>query len=337
MKNYKLIPLLAVAAFMTACNTNSASAKAPSFAKQGKEIAFEEFAEILSDKDLLGAWTDPENNHLPSAIVKASSSSSVESKITSGKKVVRSDKELSKTSYDMKLDLENLRIAVSVDDSTTNESQHEEHFSSYTSSNKMSAVEQISTLPVGNEGTETGDFLVEVNLTSKQYRVEDNVTDLNAQERKAMFEEDAYMIVSHLAIPSQFASFVSSYESMPLEERECFSFYQNGKILTMTYQSEYSTALVDSNNQVQKLTRVTYDQKFQLDYSKGESFKYKQSLVTTYSSDYLQDFIEDSAARYLGDTAEKVEAEYSESEVKAQKVKVDAINIDDFEELNGLI
>ena len=71
MKNYKLIPLLAVTAFLAGCNVNNAKAKAPSFAKMGKEVEFAEFVEEYKP-DLLGAWADHENQHTPSYVMKVS-------------------------------------------------------------------------------------------------------------------------------------------------------------------------------------------------------------------------------------------------------------------------
>ena len=104
MKKLKFIPVLAVAALLSACGSNGVSVKAPKFAKMGEEVSFEKFDEEINKRfDELDFLKE---DLLNSKTLVGKGSSLISEKMTRGKKIITEstmkDSDEAKYELDMK-------------------------------------------------------------------------------------------------------------------------------------------------------------------------------------------------------------------------------------------
>ena len=326
MKNYKLIPLLAVTAFLAGCNVNNAKAKAPSFAKMGKEVEFAEFVEEYKP-DLLGAWADHENQHTPSYVMKVSKVSDMDVTVKSGKKTTDSMKSSEKNNFTVKADMNNSLFSYQGTLVRSREMVQAGYKTSGAENDKIDTMTQISniTLPGSEEPVA---YVVGVDNEVKAYTAQSNVSNLEPAERKTLMEDGAYALVAENALPKSIDELLAEYPNFPVEQKEYYKFYVNGKVFTVTYEIEMSQAEVDSNTgNVNLLLNYVATSKMQLDASKGESFKFKVSQEMNMTYKVYSDFVEDGTARFKGDEGEGYQNSYLTAEVKAQDVNLKAVDL----------
>ena len=331
MKNYKFIPLLAVLAFMTACNTNGASSsKSVSFAKQGKEVEYQEFKEAINDPVLLGAFSNLSENHLPSSVVKMTGYSETNSKLTSKKKVVASTSAKSSGTVTVKFDMNNLRISTKFDSTYSVNESNESGKTSMKAVEKEDTVYQISNVVLDEE--EAKPYFVEVDNITKTYIPRNNMVDANAIEKRAALESTALDIFDDYSIlPEDLGDMLANYENSSVAMQANYKFFLNEKVFTVEFHNEYTRANINENNLVNYATTYVVDTKYQLDATKGESFKFVTLEKEAVTTEYRRSFVIDSGmgnmiARFIGDVEKEVSAYGRESEVKVQDVTVKEVD-----------
>ena len=331
MKNYKFIPLLAVLAFMTACNTNGASSsKSVSFAKQGKEVEYQEFKEAINDPILLGAFSNLSDNHIPSSVVKMTGYSESNSKLTSKKKVVASSSAKSSGTVTVKFDMNNLRISTKFDSTYSVNESNESGKSSMKAVEKEDTVYQISNVILDEE--EAKPYFVEVDNITKTYIPRNNMVDANAIEKRAALENTALDIINDFSIlPEDLEDMLANYENSSVAMQANYKFFLNEKVFTVEFHNEYTRANINENNLVNYASTYVIDTKYQLDATKGESFKFVTLEKEAVTTEYRRSFVIDSGmgntiARFIGDVEKEVSAYGRESEVKVQDVTVKEVD-----------
>lgn len=333
MKNYKIIPLLAIIPFLAGCNVSkSGSAKAPSFAKMGEKVSYEDWAEAMTKNDLLGAWTNPNELHIPSAVATVKRSYVESSKITSNKKVVESY--LMSDAYDinMKADMANLRLQFSGTGEHKEEYLREAEEEREIAKEKEELVLQYSDVQVNDENKL---YFVSVNMLDKTYSLNANASNYTPAEKKALVENQAVQAVYNYAMPYFFSYLFNNYPNYSVEQKEKYTFYQKGQVFSYTYTDEYSRATTDSNGYVKTITTHKIEEKHQLDATKVETWSYKEFVEDKYETKYLRDQVEYSTARFKGDVLKGSDVTCIDANVKAQDVTIKEVDISGYKENNA--
>ena len=330
MKNYKIISLLALAALMSACNTNKVSYKNPvTLAKLGKEVEVSVFEELFNDPDFLKPWVNLDANHYPSSVISSVNASIFESTNTSKNKVVGKENGIEKTTMLVKMDTKNQRFYTK-DDAETN----------YTKN--ILGSEQTEKMSVSNEITYQ--FLKTVeDETEKMYYVVANqnqhtctfmsdVTTETSSARLEMIEEVAgNTFGSHNFGPYEMALTIFTYASSTLEEQEKFKFYQNKNIYSIVYTEEGKSIEMLDDDCVASTAKTKEVRTYQLDISKGNSYIYKTMNVKEVETTYLANFIDSNdTARFIDDVVKSKTTNSFSVDVKIQDTKIKEADVSDY-------
>ena len=325
MKNYKLIPLLAISVFLVGCNT-SKNAKAPSFAKLGNEVEYADWVEQFNQPDLLGAWSNPTEQHIPSTLATVKQYGYAESKLTSNKKAVETYSSKDEYKATLKADMNNLRLGVVVEENSKTESKVEKRVITDSENTKIDISVQIGEVTIGENSEE---YMLNIDNSAKQYSLMNSVATLDAQQRKTAFENFVLSFLNNGVFPATFIQILENYPSMTVDQKSNYKFYQNGKIFTVTFATSFAEADNYSGDTIKALTKVEVNGKFQLDATKGESFKFKSSIEEVYETEFLGDFYDNSnsVTRKLGDKYEGKSAQYYDVDFKAQDIKLNEVDL----------
>ena len=340
MKNYKLIPLLAVTAFLAGCNVNnSSSTKAPNFAKMGKEVTFAEFTEAYTP-ELLGAWADHEHQHTPSCVVKLDRSQERYAKLDSKKGPGMLMKMVQKENVTVKADLNNLLLSTEGKGTAVTEGTQADSYGRIIKINSTETVNydtmlQYSTLH--NDQTDADEqWLTEVDNTTKMYDKKKNVTTYSDDDKQTLMEDKAFDLAEDNVLPDLLDETLNEYSTLSPVEKENYKFYINNKIFTVIYSSEYTEPDVDGNNEVRVLYNFKIESKIQLDVTNGESFKFKVALKMDMDMKAYKDFADDETTMFAGDTGVGHQYQFASADVKVQDVKLSPVDISNYHLNNTL-
>ena len=324
MKNLKIIPLLAIIPFVAGCNTNAS--KDVKFAQLGKEVEFEDFAEELQDPDFLGVWGNISNNRLPSAVITIDGYSSEVGKEVSKKKTVAKNKSVSEGKAVFKYDSENLRTSLVSNSKYSSEIVDHGTTNTMTSESKYDYALQISKVEV--EGEEKECF-VGVNKLDKMYNVYAEVGNMDYNGMRDFVENDIEGIYNDYDVfPNIFVQILDNYLNYPVELKEKYTFYKGNKTYTIHYTDEYYSDSVDgSDGSLYYLTKYVVDEKYQIQITGQDSYKYVSSIKEENSTEYLKTYVDGDYTKYLGDKYEETLVYNTVVDVKTQKVTLKEVNL----------
>ena len=330
MKNYKIISILALAALMTACNVNKGNSKSPAkLASLGKEIEFSEIEELVKDPDFLRPWADLGHNHFPSSVISGSYYATLDSKLTSKKKVVAKTDNYQKMSILAKTDMKNLRLYMKEDMamemSTVNAGGENKQ--------SMKGVYESTTQfwKTKEDGVDKM-YYIDADQTNRSARFRQDVSDSSTYDRMDMIESEATEMFDDFGLlPSEFFFVAENYPILQPEAKESYKFYKNKEIYTIVYtvESTYHEAL-DADT-VKSLTKEKEVETYQLDLSKGSSYSYKTVETVETETKYLANFVDnDGTAIFIDDVLKSKSSTNLSFEVKAQDVNVKEVDISGF-------
>ena len=342
MKNYKLIPLLAMTAFLAGCNVSNKASSKVKFAKEGKEVEFADVYETFENPDLLGFWTNPNNNHANSSVIKGSLYRNFNGKLTSNKKVVESDKQVMDSEMTVKTDMKNLRISMAGKGNLVyeekNELGEESENESYNESSNYQFFKTTETVQQGEEEVEEDrEYFIEIDNKTNMYRYRQNVTSYDEIDKLDYVENFIYSFGTNNydIAGGRMYDAIYSYSGLSVEGKAKYKFYQNNQIFTITFEDQYST-FVQAPNGVGSVTTTIVKEKYQLDTTKGESFKYVYETKTTEHTEYYSDMTVQvyapmggysEVARFKGDVYESTYVSDFSVECKVQDVNIKEVDV----------
>ena len=340
MKNLKLIPLLAMAALLAGCNMNNASgsaAKSPSFAKQGKQVDFEELNEVLEDYSFFGNWTDPYTLRVPSFEATRKTNSVLSTKVVSKKKTVAGETSNNTASYKVKGDMNNLRIAFEMEQKDVRKEFNEIQEYVVNIDYKENFVEQFNTIKVSEDTTR--DFLVKADKLNDVATVEQDFTDTELLDRRHAMEYLAQgYLNSFYMLPEGMYDYLLEYEMADVKEKENFKFFINKKIITIEVHQEVATAEIDaSDGLATSVSFTTNDRKFQIDATNGDSYTIKQFHKRVTKVEYRKNSMYDGVSRYIGDVSTTVSTFSDETVMKTKDTNIKEVDISKMNLVNPLV
>ncbi len=320
MKSFKFIPVLAVAALLSACGTSKAtvSAKAPKFAKEGKEVEVAKFSEDAVAAISKIEYLDDEAK-IGSKEVKVKDSTVQSSTITrnnkeTGKQEMKQSEEVL-AQFDMK---NNVFKA-------TNKSAQSTLFKvSYGYSEQYN--EETETMYMQEAQYEGESWIVRAAVETKQATL---MAKTEAMSPEAALQLGVRSCVDNYFEFSDMSSFIQTLPSMPSESLEHYKFYENGSVYTVTYNDEQSTDMMSEDNViVAKMTSKSVN-KIQFELKEG-SIALRSMMESTTTTTYL----EETSTYQKGDVLESKNNQYAEVSAKDYKKSVKALNLEGYEFLS---
>ena len=330
MKNYKIISLLALAALMSACNTNRVSYKNPvTLAKLGKEVEVSVLQELFDDPDFLKPWVDLDANHYPSSVISSVTASIVDSTYTSKKKVVGKENGIEKSTMLVKMDAKNQRFYTK-DDAETN---YTKNILGSEETEKMSTSNELTYqfLKTVEDETEKMYYVV-ANQNERVCTFMQDVTIETSAARLDIIEELASNTFGSRSFgPYEMGLTIFAYGSSSIEEQEKFKFYQNKDIYSIVYTEEEKSIEMLDDDYVASMTKTKEVKTFQLDISKGNSYIYKTMDVKEVETTYLANFVDtNDDARFIDDVVKTKTTNSFSVDVKIQDTKIKEADVSDY-------
>ena len=336
MKNFKIIPLLAIVPFLAGCNVSKAggSVKSPNFAKLGEEVEFEDFSKEIEEPGLMGVWENLNNNHVPSSVIKMKVNTLDEFKLVSKKKTVESEKTTGVGDLLLKADMNNLRVASKLTSKYVVESKNELGSQNVEQIFNMDENFQFSNLTMGEEEINSW---VAIDNTNKIYYPLEDATNYVANQKRELAESEVIDLLNQYQVyPADFFNLITSYGNSSVEGKKEYKFYKNNKIYTITREAEYSIAVNSADGTVNNITNVKVETKAQLDATDGDSFKVKFYEVETQEVEFLKNFVDtdNDVARFLGDKGTGKSVYAMEIDIKAQDVNLKEVDLSKYHMTN---
>ena len=325
MKNYKLIPLLAMTAILAGCGVNK-GAKAPKFAKLGEEISAAELIEAVNSTDFLGGWTNPEAE-TPSAKFVEKTSAQANEKIYSNKKVLQTTtyKESAETSFE--IDMTSRRGKLNYI------AESEENTKNSLGTSKNSSKDVTNSIYQFCNSSHTGEekeYLIRADLDSKFFALMSGDVSTYADEDKLQVFYDQVFSQTDFAYPYEFMTFPSYYPGLSYEKQREYKLYKNNSIYTIVVEGDFTTPEYDPSHNLINTRRNKSTVKMQIDVTEGSTYKYAISREVDYRVDYFENtFIGDQIIR-AGDYAEGKEVFYKQVNVNVCEVKLEAVDISEY-------
>ena len=307
MKKIKFIPILAVAALLSGCNSGGISVKAPKFAKEGEKVTDTKFMEDFS-KAVKGLDIEQSPlEKLDSRVVSYSACASLDTSVKRGKKEIykNSNKESVKSSYEF--DSENLRVHF----------KEEVRFASSRKSVTQPEYKQESkntTERYYQKYEKDGkSYVVTVSpkekTVTKYYELNEITTHLAVyNDYLAGSEEDA---ISHDVLFDLYTEWEYQSEASKLR----YEFFENGTVYTWTYKYE-TESNADKYN-----TKVVHAEKWQLEVNEN-NVNFRRSVESTTTIDYVKNYSTSSLTYQEGDQEVRVNKQYTDVSAKLKKVSV---------------
>ena len=219
MKNYKLIPLLAMTAILAGCGVNK-GAKAPKFAKLGEEISADELTEVVNSTAFLGAWTNPEAE-TPSAKFVEKTSAQANEKIYSNKKVLQTltYKESAETSFEV--DMTNRRGKLNYVAESEENSKNSFGTSNNSSKDVTNSIYQFCN---SSHTGEEKEYLIRADLDSKFFAVISDVSTIADEDKLQVFFDQVFS-QTDFAYPYEFMTFPTYYSGLSYEKQREYKLY----------------------------------------------------------------------------------------------------------------
>lgn len=310
MKNFKFVPVLAIAALLSACGVNKGiSVKAPKFAKEGAEVTYAEFGTKLEAAIDASELADAESK-LGDTVISAKQTQSQVSVLKNGKKEL--SREEQKVVYEdhYKFDADNL-LGESSSSFKVYGLQSDVH-----GEKTQEEKEEESYRYQFGEGDESK-YLYRYELETKYFYEEASVADGDTQEHlfNICMKEEVYNSIS------------TFFGLMPTTETEAssYKFYVNGNVFTFVDSYDESGNMTDDVSNVYGTYADKGELKVQLDLTNGVQ-KLKVAMEVTETGKY-------TAAYGSYGEGDEVKAEYKmymDNSVQSKKVSLKAIDASEF-------
>ncbi len=324
MKNYKLIPLLAMTALLAGCGVNK-SAKAPKFAKLGEEISADELIEVVSSNNFLGAWTNGELE-TPSAKFVKKENTQTNEKLYSNKKVIgtHSFKDSVETSFE--LDMKSLRgkynyvyeSEESSKDQVINKKESEKEVNNY-----------FYQFANSDHSGEEKEYLMRLDTDDKRFSVLADATSAT-DEAKLEIIYDKLLPITDFSFPYEFITFPGYYPGLSYEKQREYKLYKNNSIYTIVIDGDYTLPEYNPSHELVCVARNKVKSKIQIDVTEGSTYTVSYEGTRTYRIDYLATTYVGEQAIKKGDYVEGKDVRYQQVNVTAGEVKLDAIDISNY-------
>ena len=332
MKYVKLVPVLAATLLLSACGDKAISAKKPSFAKEGNEIQFEAFVEAMNKEDLLGFFSSGDPTKLESYSAKGTLSVEQISTRKAGEKVKAKETDLQVSSMDLQDDIEHrvVKMNETIEQHLTGKGPSSE----YEQTDKMGydMTYQVSDV----EGKKSFVGLLE---SEKIYAVAQDLTSVSEDDITLIFQQLGFSAGTEFISPdwsNDISPLVAYWDTTPEEMRAKYKFFQNGEIYTVIYQEKVTDELKDSNDQLVSSSELTMEYKYQLDISKGASFKSKTSKVEKSVIKFEQDTTYNGTQYYAGESLEQENNSYFDAAVQVKKLNLKAVDLSKYTKRDSL-
>lgn len=306
MKKIKFIPILAVAALLSGCNSGGISVKAPKFAKEGEKVTdtkfMEDFSKALEGLDIEQSPLEK----LDSRVLSYSACGSQATSVKRGKKEVykQSYKESVKSSYEF--DSENLRV----------------HFKEEGRSQASRKSARMPDYKQESKGT-TERYFQKYEKDGKSY-----VATVSPKEKTVTKYVELTEVTTLLSAYNSYLSssaedamsmdvlsdLYSDWASQSEEIKSRYEFFENGGVYTWTYKHE-----TESNADKYNMKLVMSD-KYQVEID-GNNVKYRRSSESTTTYDYTKNY-NGTIVYQEGDQEVIVAKSYVDMSMKLKKVSV---------------
>lgn len=261
----------------------SKDAKKPSFAAQGKEVAFADFEKAFNEKIENNEFLKPKKGEYVPSFKSTTKSAESETNLNKrGNKIVKQKRSAgsskSSTKYDAKRG-----VAENVE---SGKSQSDEFDFGYKSNRKSQTSVDFKFQKASEEGKE---YLAQVDLKSKTYNF---MTPVDEDEKyEDLFSSLAYMAYSDGY--EEFAEIWTNYVTAKEEEKSNYKFYQNKNLYTIEFKKD-SEGEYKYNDEVKYSFKDNRYSKVQVDLKNAKKIKVtyysERTRVRTYAvayEDYL--------------------------------------------------
>lgn len=307
MKKIKFIPILAVAALLSGCNSGGISVKAPKFAKEGEKVTDTKFMEDFS-KAVKGLDIEQSPlEKLDSRVLSYSACASVDTSVKRGKKEIfkQSNKESVKSSYEF--DSENLRVHFKEEDRFATSKK------SVTQPEYKQEAKGVTERYYQKYEKDGKSYVVTVSpkekTVTKYYELNEITTLLSVcNSYLAGAEEDAISF-------DVLYDLYTDWEDQSEATKSRYEFFENGTVYTWTYKYE-----VESNADKYN-TKIVYAEKWQLDVNEN-NVNFRRSVESTHTYDYVKNYSTSNLTYQEGDQEVRVNKQYTDVSAKLKKVSV---------------
>ncbi len=310
MKKIKFVPVLAIAALLSACGVNKGiSVKAPKFAKEGAEVTYTEFMNKL-DEAFDASEITQEDAKLSDRLITTKQSQSQKEVVKNGKKQVSKQEQVITYGNKYQFDYDNC-IGNSEYVFKASSASEDAHGDKTTEDSEK----KTSQFQFG-EGEHENQFY-EYELENKYYR---QVATLAEDETK----EHLFGILIKETI---YDSISAAFGILPSSEAEAesYKFYVNGKVFTYTDGYDESGDMKDDDDNVFGTYTAKGDLKVQLDFTDGAQ-KLKMAMEVTETGKYTAAY--DGYGE--GDESKMEVKMYVDNSVQSKKVSLKAIDASEF-------
>ncbi len=319
MKKLKFIPVLAVAALLSACGSNGVSVKAPKFAKMGEEVSFEKFDEEINKRfdglDFL------KEDLLNSKSLAGKGSSFVSEKLTRGKKTITESTMKDSNEAKYELDMKNYIAKMSGE-------SKEEVINKSNSTDSKSTSNDKGVYYIQEAEHEGQKYLVYVDSANKLVELMTPLSEtvkaetyLDQVRKQSITQSINYASLNYL---------LTSMASWSEEQFKGYKFYQNGDTFTYTYSYEESRESKDSDENLIGTESIKVEEKCQY-VLEGNHVKFAYSSEQTTKMEFAIDYtVNPSLLAKAGDVYEEIYNVYREAEAKDAKVSLKAVKTDGY-------
>ena len=318
MNKLKFIPVLAVAALLSACGGNSISVKAPKFAKEGKEVSAEAF--VTEATKALEALDISKEEPISSKVLTTKSSSETGVVQTRGKKVVSEQKNLRSQEIKYELDMTKwVGRAKGIDKQQTIKKNGSSKSESYQEEKEEVYLQTL----------EYEDKLYGASVSVTQKTV-DVLVELTGELTTQIFIENmGRNIIENTTALGYFESILITASTWGDEIPEEYKLYQNGNTFTFTVDAEETQDYKTDDEVIYKMTFAEHEKcQYVLD---GTTIKYAYSSEYSIKAEFLKDVAMDpSTLMKAGDVFENYSHDYAEAESKNAKVNIGVVKTDDY-------
>lgn len=319
MKKLKFIPVLAVAALLSACGSNGVSVKAPKFAKMGEEVSFEKFDEEINKRfDELDFLKE---DLLNSKTLVGKGSSLVSEKMTRGKKTITESTMKDSDEAKYELDMKNYIAKMSGE-------SKEEVINKSNSTNSKSTSNDKGVYYVQEAEYEGQKYLANVDSANKLVELMMPLSE-TVKAETYLDQIGKQSITQSVQLPS-LKYLLSIMATWTEEEFEGYKFYQNGNTFTYTYSYEETNEQKDADDNLALTYTTKVEEKCQY-VLEGSHVKFAKSSEELQKVEFAVDYTSDpSILAKAGDVYEEIYNVYREAEAKDAKVSLKAAKTDGF-------
>ena len=317
MKKFKFIPVLAVAALLSACGASKAtvSVKAPKFAKEGKEVEVAKFSEdavaALNGVEYLNDEAKIGSKEIKAKNTAAQTATYSHDKKEQMKQEVKQCEEVV-AQFDMK---NNVLKA-------TNKNSRSTLFKlPYGFSEEY--VEEIETIYIQEAQHEGEAWAVSANVESKEATLMGKTSTTSIE---TVLQLSVRGCVEEYFSLSSMSTFLQAMPSMTEEQLEGYKFYENGSVYTVSYVAEQTSENKNSDDEVVATMTTKTTNKVQFEIKEG-SIVYRLATETLITTTYLKE----TSGYSEGDVIENKTVQYSEVSAKDYKKSVKALDLKDYD------